>query len=141
MIQLTKRMEFCAAHSYANPTWTEAENRRVFGKCANLHGHNYVLEVTIEGEMSPDTGMVMNLKTLKSLITEVAIDQFDHKHLNKDVPYFKDRLPTPEHLAVVIWELLQPRLETCRGVRLHRIRLHEDGSVFVDYNGERSADA
>ena len=140
MIQITKRMEFCGAHFYANAAWTEAENRRVFGKSCNLHGHNYILEVTVTGEMSPDTGMVMNLKTLKTLITEAVIDEFDHKHLNKDVTYFKERLPTPEHLAVVIWELLEPRLETSQGVRLHRIRLHEDGSVFVDYYGERSAD-
>jgi 6-pyruvoyltetrahydropterin/6-carboxytetrahydropterin synthase len=139
MIQLTKRVEFCAAHYYVNPTWTSEENRRVFGKDSDLHGHNYVLEVTIQGDPSPETGMVMDLKALKDLIVEVAVDRFDHKHLNQDVPYFKEKMPTPENLAVLIWELLEPRLEGRRGQRLHRIRLYQDASFFVDYYGERSA--
>ena len=134
MILLTKRVEFCAAHRYANPRWTEEENQRVFGKCGNEHGHNYVLEVTVQGEPSPETGMVMDLKGLKDIITEAVVDRFDHKHLNQDVPYFKEKIPTPENLAVVIWELLEPRLETCA---LHRIRLYEDGTFFVDYYGQR----
>ena len=138
MIRLTKRVEFCAAHRYFNPRWTEGKNRRVFGKEANPngHGHNYVLEVTIQGEPSPETGMVMDLKTLKDLIVETVVDRFDHKHLNRDVPYFKEKIPTPENLAVVIWELLEGRLDGCR---LDRIRLHEDESCFVEYAGERDA--
>jgi 6-pyruvoyltetrahydropterin/6-carboxytetrahydropterin synthase len=139
MIQLTKRVEFCAAHSYANPAWSTEENQRVFGREGNLHGHNYVLEVTIRGEPSPETGMVMDLKALKDLIAEAVVDRFDHKHLNQDVPYFKEKVPTPENLAVVIWELLEPRLEGRQGHWLHRIRLHEDAFFFVDYFGERSA--
>lgn len=136
MILLTKRVEFCAAHRYANPRWTEEKNQRIFGKCGNEHGHNYVLEVTVQGEPSPDTGMVMDLKALKDIITEAVVDRFDHKHLNRDVPYFKEKIPTPENLAVVIWELLEPRLETCT---LQRIRLYEDGTFFVDYYGQRGA--
>jgi 6-pyruvoyltetrahydropterin/6-carboxytetrahydropterin synthase len=139
MIQLTKRVEFCAAHSYVNPAWSAEENQRVFGRESNLHGHNYVLEVTIRGEPSPETGMVMDLKVLKDLIVEAVVDRFDHKHLNQDVPYFKEKVPTPENLAVVIWELLEPRLEGRQGHWLHRIRLHEDAFFFVDYFGERSA--
>lgn len=141
MIRLTKRVEFCAAHYYANPLWSEEENHRVFGKCGNVHGHNYVLEVTIEGEPSAETGMVMDLKALKDLIIEAAAERLDHKHLNLDVPYFKEKIPTPENLAVVIWELLEPRLEGRQGHRLHRVRLYEDGSFFVDYYGERATHA
>jgi 6-pyruvoyltetrahydropterin/6-carboxytetrahydropterin synthase len=139
MIQLTKRVEFCAAHYYVNPAWSAEENQRVFGRDGNLHGHNYVLEVTIQGEPSPETGMVMDLKVLKDLIVEAIVERFDHKHLNQDVPYFKEKVPTPENLAVLTWELLEPRLEGRQGNRLHRIRLHEDTSFFVDYYGERSA--
>jgi len=139
MIRLTKRVEFCAAHYYINPAWSPEENQRVFGRDGNLHGHNYILEVTIQGEPSPETGMVMDLKALKDLIVEAVVDRFDHKHLNQDVPYFKEKVPTPENLAVLIWELLEPRLEGRQGHRLHRIRLHEDASFFVDYYGERSA--
>jgi 6-pyruvoyltetrahydropterin/6-carboxytetrahydropterin synthase len=138
MILLTKRVEFCAAHYYANPRWSDEENQRVFGKCGNLHGHNYGLEVTVQGEPSPETGMVIDLKALKDLIVEAVVDRFDHTHLNLDVPYFKEKIPTPENLAVVIWELLVPRLEGRQGLRLHRIRLYEDASFFVDYFGERS---
>ncbi|MEK7220174.1 MAG: 6-carboxytetrahydropterin synthase [candidate division NC10 bacterium] len=141
MIQVTKRVEFCAAHRYANPRWSEAENRRVFGKCANIHGHNYILEVTVEGGPSPETGMVMDLKVLKDLIVEGVVGRFDHKDLNQDVPYFKEKNPTPENLAVVIWELLEARLEGRQGHWLHRIRLHENGSFFVDYYGEHAGHA
>ena len=137
MIRVTKRVEFCAAHSYANPAWSEAENRRVFGKCGNVHGHNYVLEVTIQGEASPETGMVMDLKALKDIIVETVVDRLDHKHLNRDLPYFKEKIPTPENLVVLIWELLEPGLEGHQGLRLDRVRLHEDGTCFVDYYGER----
>jgi 6-pyruvoyltetrahydropterin/6-carboxytetrahydropterin synthase len=139
MIRLTKRVEFCAAHHYVNPAWSAEENQRVFGRDGNLHGHNYILEVTIQGEPSPETGMVIDLKALKDLIVEVVVDRFDHKHLNQDVPYFKEKVPTPENLAVLIWELLEPRLEESQGHRLHRIRLHEDTCFFVDYYGQRSA--
>lgn len=136
MIRLTKRVEFCAAHRYINPRWSEEQNRLVFGKDGNPngHGHNYILEVTILGEPSPETGMVMDLKALKDLIVEAVVDRFDHKHLNLDVPYFKEKVPTPENLAVVIWELLEPRLEGCR---LDRIRLYQDESCFVEYAGVR----
>jgi len=134
MIRLTKRVEFCAAHRYMNPRWTEEENRRRFGNEANLHGHNYVLEITIQGEPAPETGMVMDLKALKELITEAAVDHLDHKNLNEDVPALDGRIPTPENLAVLIWDLLAPRL---RGCALSRVRLHEEGGFCVEYCGER----
>jgi 6-pyruvoyltetrahydropterin/6-carboxytetrahydropterin synthase len=132
MIRVTKRVEFCAAHRYVNPCWDEEENRRRFGKAVNLHGHNYVLEVTIQGAPAPDTGMVMDLKALKDLIGDAVLDRLDHKNLNVDVPAFAERLPTPENLAVAIWEFLAPRLEE-NG--LYRVRLHEDDGSYVDYFG------
>lgn len=140
MIRVSKRVEFCAAHRYGNPQWDEEENRRVFGRCSNVHGHNYVLEVTVEGEPSPETGMVMDLKALKDVIRSAVLDRLDHRDLNLDVPYFKEKIPTPENLAVVIWELLSPHLEGNQGHRLHRVRLYEDDSFFVDYYGEREKD-
>jgi 6-pyruvoyltetrahydropterin/6-carboxytetrahydropterin synthase len=134
-MRVTKRVEFCAAHRYARPEWDEAQNRAAFGKAANLHGHNYVLEITLEGEPSADTGMVMDLKALKDLVRETVLDRLDHKNLNVDLPEFAGRLPTPEHLALFIWDCLAPRLTGCR---LHRVRLHEDASLYVDYLGERA---
>jgi 6-pyruvoyltetrahydropterin/6-carboxytetrahydropterin synthase len=134
MIQLTKRVEFCAAHRYANPRWSADENVRMFGRCGNLHGHNYVLEVTVQGEPAPETGMVVDLKALKDVIVEAVMDRLDHKNLNVDVPELAGMIPTPENLAVVIWDLLAPAL---RGCTLARIRLHEDGTTYVDFTGER----
>jgi len=133
-MRLTKRVDFCAAHRYARPGWTEAENRQAFGRGANLHGHNYVLEVTVEGEPSAESGMVVDLKALKAVIAEAVLDRLDHANLNADLPEFQDRLPTPENLAVTIWEWLAPHVVGCR---LHRIRLHEDETLYVDYLGER----
>ena len=133
MIRVTKRVEFCAAHRYVNPRWGEEENRRRFGKAVNLHGHNYVLEVTIQGTPVPDTGMIMDLKALKDLIGDAVLERLDHKNLNVDVPAFAERLPTPENLAVAIWELIAPRL-TDGG--LYRVRLHEDDGSYVDYYGK-----
>ncbi len=134
-VRVTKRVEFCAAHRYARPDWPEEQNRAAFGKAANLHGHNYVLEVTVEGVPSPQTGMVMDLKALKDLVTAAVLDRLDHANLNLDLPEFRTVLPTPERLAVFIWDRLAPRLQGCR---LHRVRLHEDDSCYVDYLGERA---
>lgn len=134
MIKLTKRVEFCAAHRYVNPRWSEEENRRRFGAAVNLHGHNYVLEVTVQGTPAPETGMVMDLKALKDLIADAVLDRVDHRNLNVDLPVFAERLPTSENLAVVIWDWLAPRLTRCH---LYRVRLHEDDGTYVDYYGER----
>src|SRR5664279_1128978 len=86
MIYLTRKSEFSASHYYHNPQWTEEENRRVFGKCANLngHGHNYTLEVTVKGEIDPTTGFVVDLKQLKDILNREVVDAMDHRHLNKD---------------------------------------------------------
>jgi 6-pyruvoyltetrahydropterin/6-carboxytetrahydropterin synthase len=138
MIRVTKRVEFCAAHRYVNPAWSEARNRRAFGKAANLHGHNYVLEVTIRGEPSPETGMVMDLKALKEFIIRAVVDDLDHKNLNVDVPMFAKMIPTPENLVVFIWTRLARRLTGCQ---LSRVRLHVDDGSYVDYLGERGSHA
>jgi 6-pyruvoyltetrahydropterin/6-carboxytetrahydropterin synthase len=137
-MRITRRVEFCAAHAYRNPRWSEAENRRVFGKATNLHGHNYVLEVTVEGMPSPVTGMVMDLKALKDLITDAVVERLDHRNLTVDVPEFRETIPTTENLAVWIWRQLQPRLTECR---LQRIRLREDLSYWVDYLGDEASHA
>lgn len=129
-VLLTKRIEFAAAHRYVNPQWDEARNRAVFGPCYNppAHGHNYLLEVTVSGEVDPRTGMVINLFDLKRVLLDV-IEEFDHKNLNLDMPYFKDRIPTSENLARVLWT----KLESQEGIgRLHAVRLYEDEDLYAD---------
>jgi 6-pyruvoyltetrahydropterin/6-carboxytetrahydropterin synthase len=134
----SKRFEFSAAHRYWNAAWSEERNVEVFGKCTNPygHGHNYVLEATVAGEVDAATGMVINVTDLKRIVGEV-LKGFDHKHLNEDTPYFRDRQPTTENLVQVLWELIAPELPD--GVRLHRLRLYETSEIFADFYGGPTA--
>ena len=131
---LTKRLEFCSSHRYHNPDWDDRKNREVFGACNNVntHGHNYLLEVTLCGEIDPVTGMIINLYDLKQYLWEV-LKEFDHKNLNLDTPYFINRIPTSENLAWTLWELLakHPQLPT-----LERILLYEDATLFAEVTKE-----
>jgi len=135
MIYLTRKCEFSASHYYHNPNWSEEENRRAFGKCANLngHGHNYTLEVTVQGEVDPVTGFVVDLKQLKDILNREVVDAMDHRHLNKEVPEFAAKMPTTENIAIAIWQRLEQKLNVAR---LHRVRLYEMPDLFVDYYGE-----
>lgn len=135
MIYLTRRAEFSASHYYHNPDFSPEENQRIFGKCANPHGHghNYTVEVTVAGEVDETTGMVLDLKDLKAVLETEVLQRMDHKFLNKEVPAFANTIPTTENIAVEIWNLLAAKLP---GGRLHRIRLYETDDLFVDYYGE-----
>ncbi len=135
MIYVTRRAEFSASHYYHNPKFSPEENRRVFGKCSNPlgHGHNYTVEVTVGGPIDPATGMVLDLKDLKTLLEQEVVELMDHKFLNREVPGFAEKNPTTENLAIEIWKLLAPKLGQGK---LHRIRLYESADLFVDYYGE-----
>ncbi len=135
MIYVTRRAEFAASHYYHNPKFSEEENRRIFGRCANPHGHghNYTVEVTVGGEVDPATGMVMDLKELKRILEKEVLDLMDHRFLNKEVPAFAATIPTTENIAIEIWKLVAPKLKVGK---LHRIRLYETHDLFVDYFGE-----
>lgn len=135
MIYLTRKSEFSASHYYHNPQWSEEENRRVFGKCANLngHGHNYTLEVTVKGEVDSTTGFVVDLKELKEILNREVVDAMDHRHLNKEVPEFAAKIPTTENIAIAIWQRLNEKLNVAK---LHRVRLYEMPDLFVDFYGE-----
>ena len=138
MILLTRRATFSAAHYYWNPAWTEEENQRVFGKCANRngHGHNYTIEVTIAGEPDPVTGFVADLKWLKAVMEDELLEAWDHRHLNLEVPEFADKIPTTENLAIAAWERLAPAIEVVAGVRLSRVRIYENPELFAEYRGQ-----
>jgi 6-pyruvoyltetrahydropterin/6-carboxytetrahydropterin synthase len=135
MIYLTRKCEFSASHYYHNPQWSEDENLRVFGKCANLngHGHNYTLEVTVKGEVDPTTGFVVDLKQLKEILNREVVDAMDHRHLNKEVPEFATKIPTTENIAIAVWQRLNDKLKVAK---LHRVRLYEMPDLFVDFYGE-----
>src|SRR5438067_734494 len=136
-VRLTKRIEFSASHRYYNPAWDQTRNTSVFGACAlsHGHGHNYLLEVTIAGAVSPGTGMVVNLFDLKQVLLDVLVG-FDHKHLNLDTPYFSNRIPTTENIATVLWSVLTTRPEI---TGLEKIRLYEEDDLYAEVTAERIA--
>ena len=134
MIFITRKHEFCASHRLFNPTFSDEKNESTFGLCNNPngHGHNYVLEVTLSGEVSDDTGMVFDLKELKKLTHQEIIDKVDHKNLNVDVDFLKDIIPTAENLAIKFWEILEPKVT--KG-QLYEIKLYESARNYVVYKG------
>ena len=135
MVYLTRKAEFAASHYYHNPKFSPEENRRIFGKCNNPngHGHNYMLEVTVKGEVDPVSGFVVDLKQLKDVLHREVLDAMDHRFLNQEVPEFRETIPTTENLAIAIWKRLESKLRTAR---LHRVRVYETPDLFVDFYGE-----
>jgi len=128
-----RRESFNAAHQLYDPGLSEDENRRLFGKCANLHGHNYVLEVSVTGGIHAVTGYVVDLKHLSDVICRQVIQDVDHRNLNTDVPWLSGRIPTAENLAVTFWERLQPELPA--GL-LHSVRLWETDKNWAEVGGQ-----
>ena len=112
-VAVSREENFNAAHRLYNPAWSDERNDAVFGKCnnPNFHGHNYRLIVTVKGEPNPETGYVIDLKTLSDLIQTHVLRSFDHKNLNLDTPWFRDLNPTAENIAVVIWNILRKHLD------------------------------
>ncbi len=136
MIYITRKEHFNAAHKLFNPTWSDEQNSIIFGKCANKnwHGHNYDLFVTVKGEINPDTGFVINLKDLSTLIKLDVTEVLDHKNLNLDVKGMYT-MPSTENVAIFIWDILAPKIKKM-GATLHRIKLFETDSNYVEYFGD-----
>lgn len=136
MIYITRKEHFNAAHKLFNPNWSEEKNEAVFGKCANKnwHGHNYDLFVTVKGSINPDTGFVVNLKELSTLIRRDVTDVLDHKNLNLDVAGMPV-MPSTENVAIFIWDILASKIKQM-GATLHCIKLYETDSNYVEYFGD-----
>jgi 6-pyruvoyltetrahydropterin/6-carboxytetrahydropterin synthase len=136
---LTRKVEFSAALVCSNPAWSEAENRRVYGGNANPngHGHNYILEVTVEGQPDTVTGMVFDLRELKEILNQEVVEPMDHRFLNREVPPFDRVIPTTENIAREIWRRIEGRIGN-GNVRLRNVRLYETADLYVDYRGEGS---
>ncbi|MCX6256677.1 MAG: 6-carboxytetrahydropterin synthase [Bacteroidia bacterium] len=138
MIYLTRRERFNAAHRLYRKEWSDDKNSEVFGKCSNpnWHGHNYVLLVTVKGEPDPETGFLVNIKILSSLVNRCVIDKLDHKNINIEVDFMKDKIATTENLTISIWEILEPEVLKL-GCQLHSIRIEETENNFAEYFGNR----
>jgi len=138
MIYISRKEHFNAAHKLYNPAWTKEKNVEVFGPCANdhWHGHNFDLIVTVKGHPDPETGFVVDLKKLSKLIQREVTDKLDHKNINLDVDFMKDKMASCENLIVEIWKILDVQLSTItRHGRLHSIRLYETPRNYVEYFG------
>lgn len=135
IVYLTRKAEFAASHFYHVDDWSAEQNRETFGKCNNPngHGHNYTLEVTVKGEVHPQSGFVVDLKEMKEVLNREVLDAFDHRFLNKEVPEFVAANPTTENIAVAVWKRLENKLDHAR---LHRVRVYETVDLFVDFYGE-----
>ncbi len=135
-VRVTRRLHFSAAHRLGRPDWSDPRNAEVFGLCSNpnWHGHNYEIDVTVEGEVDPETGFVLDLKILRDLVEARVIDELDHKNLNLDVPWLADVNPTTENLVVAIWRRIASGLP--ERVTLKRLVLWETPRNSVEYTGE-----
>lgn len=135
MILVTRRELFSSSHRLYNQNFSDDENERVFGKCSNPngHGHNYILEVIVIGEIDTDTGYVVDLKVLKEIIRENVIKKVDHKNLNLDVDFLNNKIPTAENIAVGIWNQLVNKIPSGK---LYSIKLYETENNYVEYKGK-----
>jgi 6-pyruvoyltetrahydropterin/6-carboxytetrahydropterin synthase len=133
-ISVSRKSHFNAAHRLHLAEWSDEKNKEVFGMCNNphYHGHNYDLIVTVTGTLDEKTGFLIDTKILRDIIQEEIEERFDHKNLNLDVPEFKDLNPTAENIAIVIWRLINQKLE--RPLKLN-IKLYETERNFVEYSG------
>lgn len=136
MVYLTRRERFSSAHRLFNPELSDRENEEIYGLCSNpnWHGHNYILWVTIAGEVDPETGYVSDLKDLSRIIREQAIEKLDHKNINLEVDFMKGKFVSTENLAIGIWNELLPRVEAL-GVSLHSVKIQETENNTVEYFG------
>jgi len=131
-VKISRKEHFNAAHRLFNPNWTDEKNQQIFGKCnnPNYHGHNYEVIVSLVGEVDTETGYVYDMKILSDLIHEHVIQVFDHKNLNLDTTHFKQLNPTAENIAVVIWNILRPLIDSNYELK---ITLYETERNFVEY--------
>lgn len=130
-VSVFRKEHFNAAHRLNNPNWSVEKNQEIFGKCNNehYHGHNYNLIVQVTGEIDPETGYVIDMKWLSDLIKEYIADRFDHKNLNLEIPEFQDLNPSAENIAVVIYNILRPKINSNLDLK---IKLYETERNFVE---------
>ncbi len=139
MIYLTRRERFNAAHRLFKKEWSDEKNFTVFGKCSNpnWHGHNYVLFITVKGEIDEETGFVINLKDLSKIVRAKIIDKVDHRNLNLDVDFMKGKITSAENIAIAIWEELEKDLVAIK-CELHCIKLVETENNSIEYYGKNN---
>jgi 6-pyruvoyltetrahydropterin/6-carboxytetrahydropterin synthase len=136
MVYITRKEIFSAAHKLHRGEWSDQQNLDMFGKCANpnWHGHNYELCITVKGNVNPETGFVANLSEVSKILMDKVISKVDHRNLNLDVDFMKDKLPTTEVLAIEIWKQIESPVNAL-GCTLHCVKIQETSKNFVEYYG------
>lgn len=137
MIQITRRATFNSAHRLFRPEWDDEKNYASFGKCSNplWHGHNYELFVTVQGNVNPQTGFLINLKDLSHVMEKHVVEKLDHKNINLEVDFMKGRMASSENLAIAIWQQLQQPIREL-GAELFLVKLNETENNSVEYYGQ-----
>tara|TARA_B000000475_G_scaffold54470_1_gene42851 strand:+ start:335 stop:739 length:405 start_codon:yes stop_codon:yes gene_type:complete len=133
MVNLTKQYKFCAAHRYWNDNWTEEKNLEVFGDDVRIHGHNYILSITLKGNINEESGFIIDLQKLNDIVKEKIINVFDHSQIEKDIPWFKNKQPSTENMVVYIWNQLVNIIPS--NAQLYCIKLRETPTIFSEYYG------
>ena len=134
MLRITKQYTFCAAHRYWNDKWNEQENHDAFFDDVKLHGHNYILFITISGDVNPDTGFIVCLKKINDIVNDKVIDVLDHSQIEKDITWFKDKQPSTENLVLFIWEQIVDLVPS--PAKLFRVKLQETPTIYTEYFGK-----
>ena len=130
---ITKQFKLCAAHKYWNDKWDKDQNYKVFGDDIKVHGHNYVLDITITGPINQDSGFIFDIQELKDIVDKNVIDILDHSQIQEDIPWFKGKQPSTENLVLFIWEQIADHIKD--PAVLHKIKLRETPTIFTEYFG------
>ena len=133
MPYLTKQFKFCAAHKYWNEKWSKDKNYQVFGDDVRVHGHNYILDITITGTVDEDSGFIYDIQKLKSLVDNKVIKVLDHSQIQEDINWFKSKQPSTENLVLFIWESIASHID--KPAKLYKIKLRETPTIFTEYYG------
>ena len=135
MPYLTKQFKFCAAHKYWNPSWDEDKNYDVFGDDVKIHGHNYILDITITGPVNQDSGFIFDIVELKNIVNENVISKLDHSQIQEDIDWFSDKQPSTENLVCFIWESIVDCIQ--KPAVLYKVKLRETPTIFTEYYGPK----
>ena len=133
MPYITKQFKFCAAHKYWNPSWDEDKNYAVFGDDVKVHGHNYVLDITLTGPINPSSGFIFDIQELKMIVKKNVLSKLDHSLIQEDINWFQGKQPSTENLVLFIWESISPHI--IKPAKLYKIKLRETPTIFTEYFG------
>jgi len=133
MPTITKQYKFCAAHRYWNDQWSDVKNREIFGKDIKLHGHNYLLDITVFGPINQHSGFIINIKELNYLVKERVLEILDHSQIDKDIIWFKNRQPSTENLVIFIWNQIADKMP--KPAKLYSVILRETPTIYTTYFG------